>query len=159
MLNLFQRALAMTFRHLFNRYLDSGGIQNLKAISQMNRLKVLKIYFQHLNKLKVLTKQIRQLYMLKISTKQTWQSDKQKISTKAIWQMNLFLFLTSSETCQTLFLTNQSKVSYKTWLKTPEITLPGVNFTNVLRAAFTLVGPKSAKWHCWLDCLFCACGI
>jgi len=33
-------------------------------------------------------------------------------------------------------------------------TSSGVNFTNVLRAAFTLLGPKSAKWHCWLDCLF-----
>jgi len=31
---------------------------------------------------------------------------------------------------------------------------PGVNFINILRAAFTLVGPKSIKWHCWLDCLF-----
>jgi len=30
----------------------------------------------------------------------------------------------------------------------------GVNFTNVLHAAFTLVGPKSANWHCWLDYLF-----
>ncbi len=35
----------------------------------------------------------------------------------------------------------------------------GVNFTNVLCAAFTLVGHKSAKQHCWLDCLFCAFGI
>jgi len=42
--------------------------------------------------------------------------------------------------------------------KTERIT-PGVNFTNVLGAAFALVGPKSAKWHCWLDCLFCAFGI
>jgi len=32
----------------------------------------------------------------------------------------------------------------------------GVNFTSVLRAAFTLIGPKSVKWHCWLDCLFLA---
>jgi len=31
---------------------------------------------------------------------------------------------------------------------------PGVNFTNVLSAAFTLVGPKSTKRHCKLDCLF-----
>jgi len=28
-----------------------------------------------------------------------------------------------------------------------------VNFTNILCAVFTLLGPKSAKWHCWLDCL------
>ncbi len=35
----------------------------------------------------------------------------------------------------------------------------GLNFTNVLLAAFTLVGPKSAKWHCWLNCLFCTFGI
>jgi len=33
-------------------------------------------------------------------------------------------------------------------------TNQGVNFINILHAAFTLVGPKSAKWHCWLDCLF-----
>jgi len=26
-----------------------------------------------------------------------------------------------------------------------EVLTPGVNFTNILRAAFTLVGPKSAK--------------
>jgi len=31
---------------------------------------------------------------------------------------------------------------------------PRVNFTYVLRAAFTLVGPKNAKWHCRLDCFF-----
>ncbi len=35
----------------------------------------------------------------------------------------------------------------------------GVNFINVLRTAFTPIGPKSAKRHCWLDCLFCAFGI
>ena len=32
----------------------------------------------------------------------------------------------------------------------------GVNFINILRTAFTLVRPKSAKRHCQLDCLFCA---
>jgi len=31
---------------------------------------------------------------------------------------------------------------------------PGVNFTNILHTAFTLVGPKSAKQHCQFDCLF-----
>ncbi len=35
---------------------------------------------------------------------------------------------------------------------------PGVNFTNILRAAFTLVGPKSAKRHCQLGCLFAHTG-
>jgi len=39
------------------------------------------------------------------------------------------------------------------------IKTPGVNFTNVLSAAFTLVGPKSAKGHYRLECLFCAFGI
>jgi len=34
----------------------------------------------------------------------------------------------------------------------------GVNFTNILRAAFTLVGPKSAKRHCQLGCLFAHTG-
>ncbi len=39
-------------------------------------------------------------------------------------------------------------------LSTPIEKSLGVNFTNVLCAAFTLVGPKSAKWHCWIDCIF-----
>ncbi len=38
-------------------------------------------------------------------------------------------------------------------------SLAGVNFINVLRTAFTLIGSKSAKRHCQLDCLFCAFGI
>jgi len=29
-----------------------------------------------------------------------------------------------------------------------------VDFTNVLRAAFTRTDPRSEKKHCWLDCLF-----
>jgi len=36
---------------------------------------------------------------------------------------------------------------------------PGVDFINALHTAFTNVGPKSAKQHCWLDYLFCAFGI
>jgi hypothetical protein len=32
----------------------------------------------------------------------------------------------------------------------------GVNFINILRAAFMLAGPKNTKQHCWLDCLFLA---
>jgi len=43
-------------------------------------------------------------------------------------------------------------------LNTKLVSRPGVNFTNILRAAFTLVGPKSAKWHCWLDCIFAHSG-
>ena len=31
---------------------------------------------------------------------------------------------------------------------------PGVNVISILQAAFMLIGPKSAKQHCWLDCLF-----
>jgi len=31
---------------------------------------------------------------------------------------------------------------------------PGVNFTNILQAAFTRADSKSAKIHWWLDCLF-----
>jgi len=38
------------------------------------------------------------------------------------------------------------------------IRIPGVNFTNILCAAFTLVGPKSAKRHCQLGCLFAHTG-
>jgi len=30
----------------------------------------------------------------------------------------------------------------------------GVDFTNILRKAFTLADPKSAKRYWWLDCLF-----
>ncbi len=33
---------------------------------------------------------------------------------------------------------------------------PGVNFTNILVADFALIGPKSAKQHCWFDCLLFA---
>ncbi len=35
---------------------------------------------------------------------------------------------------------------------------PRDDFTNVLQAAFAHAGPKSAKRHWWLDCLFCALG-
>ncbi len=34
------------------------------------------------------------------------------------------------------------------------ILSPGVNFTNILQAAFTYEDPKSAKKHRQLDCLF-----
>jgi hypothetical protein len=34
----------------------------------------------------------------------------------------------------------------------------GVNFTNILPAAFALADPKSTKWHWWLDCLFLLLG-
>jgi len=34
-----------------------------------------------------------------------------------------------------------------------------VNFINILRTAFMPVGPKSAKQHCWLNCIFYAFGI
>ena len=37
--------------------------------------------------------------------------------------------------------------------------LSGVNFNNVLRAAFTFVRSQKCKKHWWLDCLFCAFGI
>jgi len=35
---------------------------------------------------------------------------------------------------------------------------PGVNFTNILRAAFALKDPKSTKRHWWLDCHFALLG-
>ncbi len=35
----------------------------------------------------------------------------------------------------------------------------GVDFINVLCTTFTLAEPKSVKWQCWLDCIFCAFGI
>jgi len=50
------------------------------------------------------------------------------------------------------------KLLAKKWTKTQNKRRPGVNFTNFLRAAFTLLGPKIAKWHCWLDCLFAHLG-
>ena len=36
---------------------------------------------------------------------------------------------------------------------------PGVNFTNVLQAAFTLADPESTKKAAQLDSLFCAFGV
>jgi hypothetical protein len=35
---------------------------------------------------------------------------------------------------------------------------PGVDFTNVLGAAFTKEDPINAKRHWWLDCLFALLG-
>jgi len=39
------------------------------------------------------------------------------------------------------------------------VTRTGVDFTNVLQAAFTHTDPKSAKSHWWFECLFYAFGI
>ncbi len=37
-------------------------------------------------------------------------------------------------------------------------SVTGVNFIKVLWTAFALIGPKSNKWHCWLDWLFAHLG-
>ncbi len=47
----------------------------------------------------------------------------------------------------------------KKWLSLYCVTYGrGVNFINIFRAAFMLVGPKSANQHCWHDCLFAHSG-
>jgi len=45
------------------------------------------------------------------------------------------------------------------WGATFTCTIPGVNFINVLRTDFTLVGPESVKRYWRLNCIFCAFGI
>ncbi len=40
------------------------------------------------------------------------------------------------------------------WSRLKNIRRPRVNFINILRKVFMLVGPKSVKQHCCLDCLF-----
>jgi len=39
-----------------------------------------------------------------------------------------------------------------------KVVIGQVDFNNILRTAFTLVGPKRTKWHWWLDCLFAHLG-
>jgi len=49
--------------------------------------------------------------------------------------------------------TSQLMVSRSWWVLQLKDSLR-CQFQQRFRAAFTLIGPKSAKWHCWLDCLF-----
>ena len=49
--------------------------------------------------------------------------------------------------------------SFSIHLPSLPISPRGFDFINVLRTTFTLAEPKSAKWQCWLDWLFCAFGI
>jgi len=51
------------------------------------------------------------------------------------------------------------KLTFRTQSLMRKQSWPGVNFTNVLRTAFTLIDPESVKRYCWLNCIFCALGI
>ncbi len=84
------------------------------------------------------------------------------------WIMKEFDFLTfifSKKNCNFFVQVFARKLLW--WKECRQINHPtfrfawrsGVNFNNVLHTAFMLVGPKSAKWHGWLDFLFCAFGI
>ncbi len=85
-------------------------------------------------------------------------------SFKLIWKELNDKCLFKHDRHSTGFLTavNDSKLQ-NVWNRCYEYFLKkntsGVNFINVLRTAFTLIGPKSANWHCWRVCLFCAFGI
>jgi len=57
--------------------------------------------------------------------------------------------------CQYLFYTTFGIFARKMLMK----LIPGVNFTNVLQAAFTQTDPKSAKKYSQATSLFCALGI
>jgi len=56
--------------------------------------------------------------------------------------------------CNKWLITLLGKRDYNKWLS--QYWKPGVNFINILQAAFTSANPKSAKE--WLDCLFAHLG-
>ncbi len=65
------------------------------------------------------------------------------------WRMT---FLSSSSSNRLRMKQPQISDNYSSW------KCPGVNFTNILLAAFLCADPKSAKRHWWPNCLFALLG-
>ena len=58
-----------------------------------------------------------------------------------------------------LRLLNEEERHQVKWVCLAFLKAPSVNFVNILRATFTLVGPKSVKQHCCLGSLFTLSGL